>query len=168
VRARATVGEISDALEKVFGRHEARSAIVAGVYAARRTRPAGRPRASGRGLRRREGRRPRILVAKMGQDGHDRGQKVIARPSPISASTSTWARCSRRPTRPPAGGRERRARGGRQLAGRRPPHAGARAEAGAGRARPPDILVVVGGVIPPQDYAALYAAGAAAIFGPGT
>ena len=118
----------------------------------------------------REGRRPRILVAKMGQDGHDRGAEGdrdrVRRPR---------LRRRRRAALPDAGGdrapggRERRARRRRELARRRPPHAGARAarrrSTTLGRE---DILVVVGGVIPPQDYDALCAAGAAAIFGPGT
>ena len=79
-RAKATVGEISDALEKVFGRHTAVIRTISGVYRAEAgDSPADRPRCSRRPTRfaEAEGRRPRILVAKMGQDGHDRGQKVI-------------------------------------------------------------------------------------------
>ena len=101
-RARATVGEISAALEKVWGRHQAEIRSISGVY----RREVGDSNDTVIEVRRRveaferaEGRRPRILVAKMGQDGHDRGQKVIATASPTSASTSTSGRCSRRPRR---------------------------------------------------------------------
>ena len=117
-----------------------------------------------------DGRRPRILVAKMGQDGHDRGQKVIASAfadlgfdvdiGPLFATPDEAARQAVE---------ERRAHRRRLLARRRPPDARAgaarRSSTRPGRA---DIMIVVGGVIPPQDYEALKAAGAAAIFPPGT
>ena len=80
-RAKATVGEISDALEKVYGRHAGRIRTISGVYRDEAGSAANVERVRGRGGRafeEAEGRRPRILVAKMGQDGHDRGQKVIA------------------------------------------------------------------------------------------
>ena len=172
-RAKATVGEISSALEKVFGRHRAEIKAISGVYKrevghVRRRRSA--CSSSSRRSRPNEGRRPRILVAKIGQDGHDRGQKVIASAfadlgfdvdiGPLFATPGR----SRAP-----GDRERRAHRRRVVARRRAPHAGAGAQ---GRARPSraaaDIMIVVGGVVPPQDYDALLKAGAAAIFPPGT
>ncbi len=117
-----------------------------------------------------EGRRPRILVAKMGQDGHDRGQKVIVtrvRRHGLRrrrGSAVLHARGGR-----PAGGRRRRAHRRRLLAGRRPPDAAAGAEAGARRGQGrADIMVVIGGVIPPDDVPTLREMGAAAVFLPGT
>ena len=107
-RAKATVGEISDALEKVYGRHQAVIRTISGVFrdeSSAGRRHAGRSRCSTATdeFEEAEGRRPRILVAKMGQDGHDRGQKVIVSArSPTWASTSTWARCSPRPRRSPS------------------------------------------------------------------
>ena len=105
-RVKATVGEISYALEKVYGRHRAEVSAITGVYRAEMGRMDGsmnRIKELIDSFETEHGRRPRILVAKMGQDGHDRGQKVIASaPSPISASTSISARCSRRRRRPPA------------------------------------------------------------------
>ena len=80
-RAKATVGEISDALEKVFGRYKAEVTQVTGVYAARfggRTGAVAKVRQRTEEFLGREGRRPRILIAKLGQDGHDRGQQVVA------------------------------------------------------------------------------------------
>ncbi len=138
-RSKATVGEISEALARVFGRYEARIQTVSGVYGgemaegsdaveAIRTRSAR--------FAEREGRRPRILVAKVGQDGHDRGQKVIA-----TAFADSGLRRRRRPAlRDPrrvraAGGRERRPHPRPQLAGGRAPDAGAGGEGGAGEAR---------------------------------
>jgi methylmalonyl-CoA mutase len=121
------------------------------------------------GFESREGRRPRILIAKMGQDGHDRGQKVIATAfADLGFDVDIGpavpdARRSRAPGR-----RERRAHHRRQLARRRPPHACPRAARRTEEARAPDIMIVVGGVIPPQDYDALRQAGAKAIFPPGT
>ena len=116
-----------------------------------------------------EGRRPRILVAKIGQDGHDRGQKVIASASPISASTSTSGRCS--PPRRKPRARRSRTTSTSSASPRSPPahltlvpQLKADLEA-QGRG---DIMIVVGGVMPPQDCEALRQAGAEAIFPPGT
>ena len=170
---RPRVGEISLALEKVFGRHQAEIKAIAGVYAAR---PAPWPTRSSACKSwsppspSADGRRPRILVAKIGQDGHDRGQKVIASAfadlgfdvdvGPLFATPGGG--------RAPGGG-ERRARASacRSLAAGHltlVPELKAELEK-LGRG---DIMIVVGGVIPPQDYEALKAAGAAAIFPPGT
>ena len=109
-RAKATVGEISDALEKVYGRHQAVIRTISGVFrdesaprGGRRHAACSRSSTPTEEFEEAEGRRPRILVAKMGQDGHDRGQKVDRlAPSPTWASTSTWGRSSRRPRRSPS------------------------------------------------------------------
>jgi methylmalonyl-CoA mutase len=171
-RAQATVGEISEALERVYGRYEAPVRVVRGVYAAE----VGGGQAMTEEVRRlveqfaeTEGRRPRILLAKMGQDGHDRGQKVIATAfadlgfdvdiGPLFQSPAETARqavendvhivgvstlAAGHMTLVPQL-REELAKLGRE-----------------------DILIVAGGVIPPQDYVALHEAGAVAVFGPGT
>ena len=117
-----------------------------------------------------DGRRPRILVAKMGQDGHDRGQKVIASAFADLGFDVDIGPLFATPERSgAAGGRERRAHRRRLVAGGRPPDAGAGAASAAlEKAGRPDIMIVVGGVIPPQDFEALREAGAAAIFPPGT
>jgi methylmalonyl-CoA mutase len=171
-RARATVGEISLALEKVFGRYEAPVRVVRGVYAA----AVGGGQAvteEVRGLVERfeqaEGRRPRILVAKMGQDGHDRGQKVIA-----TALADLGFDVDVGPLfRSPAETARQAVENDVHIVGVSTLAAGhltlvpqLREElAKLGRE---DILIVAGGVIPPQDYPALHEAGAAAVFGPGT
>jgi methylmalonyl-CoA mutase len=170
-RARATVGEISEALEKIYGRYEAPVRIVRGIYASEAGGQAvtEEVRRLAQWFESLEGRRPRILVAKMGQDGHDRGQKVVATAFAdlgfdvdVGQLFQTPAETARQAVENDvhivgvstlAAGhltlvpqlREELARFGRE-----------------------DILIVVGGVIPPQDYAALYEAGAAAVFGPGT
>ncbi|MDX2199460.1 MAG: methylmalonyl-CoA mutase [Phycisphaerae bacterium] len=172
VRARATVGEVSQALEEVFGRHEAVVQTTRGVYAAEAG--AGDARLSAVRERtarfaEREGRRPRILVAKMGQDGHDRGQKVVASAyadfgfdvdiGPLFQTPEEVARQA--------------VENDVHLVGVSSLAAGhltlvpalVKELASAGR---PDICVVVGGVIPPQDYQRLFDSGVAAIFGPGT
>ncbi len=171
-RARATVGEISLALEKVFGRYEAPVRVVRGVYAAE----AGGGRAMTEEVRRlveqferAEGRRPRLLVAKMGQDGHDRGQKVIATAfadlgfdvdvGPLFQTPAETAR--------QAAENDVHIVGVSTLAAGHLTLVPALREELARLGRD-DILIVVGGVIPPQDYPALYEAGAAAVFGPGT
>ncbi|MFW6050136.1 MAG: methylmalonyl-CoA mutase [Myxococcota bacterium] len=171
-RAKATVGEISEALEKVWGRHEATIRSISGVYAGE-VGEAGEgvkmARERAEAFREREGRRPRILVAKMGQDGHDRGQKVIATAfadmgfdvdiGPLFQTPEETAR--------QAVENDVHVVGVSSLAAGHltlvPLLRGELAKLGR-----EDILVVVGGVIPPQDYEALYEAGAAAIFGPGT
>jgi len=170
-RAKATVGEISLALEQVFGRHRAEIKAISGVY----RREAGMADAVARVQKRvaefeeNEGRRPRILVAKIGQDGHDRGQKVIASAfadlgfdvdiGPLFATPAEAAR--------QAVENDVHILGISSLAGAHltlVPELKAELER-HGRS---DIMVVVGGVVPPQDYAALKAAGAEAIFPPGT
>jgi methylmalonyl-CoA mutase len=170
-RVGATVGEISEALERVFGRYEAPVRAVRGVYAAELSRQgvAGNVRRLVESFAQSEGRRPRILVAKMGQDGHDRGQKVIATAFAdlgfdvdIGSLFQTPAETAQQAVENDvhivgvstlAAGhltlvpqlRDELARRGRE-----------------------DIMIAVGGVIPPQDYPALYQSGAAAVFGPGT
>ncbi len=171
-RARATVGEISSALETVWGRHQAEIRSVAGVYAGEvgeQSAMVTRMRERTRGFLEREGRRPRLLVAKMGQDGHDRGQKVIASAfadlgfdvdiGPLFQTPEETAQA--------AVENDVHVVGASSLAAGHLTLVPALRAALAALGRP-DILVVVGGVIPPDDYAALRAAGAAEIFGPGT
>jgi methylmalonyl-CoA mutase len=171
-KSRATVGEISDALEAVYGRHQAQIRSISGVYmneVGADSETVTAVQQSIESFIEFEGRRPRILVAKMGQDGHDRGQKVIAASfadlgfdvdiGPLFQTPEETAKqavdndvhvigvsslAAGHLTLVPA------LKGELQRLGRE------------------DILIVVGGVIPPQDYPALYAAGAAEIFGPGT
>ncbi|MDX3227817.1 methylmalonyl-CoA mutase [Streptomyces sp. ME19-01-6] len=170
-RAKATVGEISDALEKVYGRHSGQIRTISGVYRDEAGPSSGvdRTRALVEEFERAEGRRPRILVAKMGQDGHDRGQKVIATafadlgfdvdvgPLFQTPEEVAWqaveadvhivgvsSLAAGHLTLVPAL-REQLAEAGRE-----------------------DITIVVGGVIPPQDVQTLHEAGAAAVFLPGT
>ncbi|WP_413802848.1 methylmalonyl-CoA mutase [Streptomyces iranensis] len=170
-RAKATVGEISDALEKVYGRHSGQIRTISGVYRDEAGPSSGvdRTRTLVEAFEREEGRRPRILVAKMGQDGHDRGQKVIATAfadlgfdvdvGPLFQTPEEVARqaveadvhivgvsslAAGHLTLVPAL-REQLAEAGRE-----------------------DITIVVGGVIPPQDVQTLHEAGAAAVFLPGT
>jgi methylmalonyl-CoA mutase len=170
-RAKATVGEISDALEKVFGRYTGHIRTISGVYRqeAGQTDGIERVRAAAAEFERAEGRRPRILVAKMGQDGHDRGQKVIASAFAdlgfdvdVGALFQTPGEVARQAIEADVHivGVSSLAAGHLTLV---PALKAALAEEGRG-----DIMVVVGGVIPPQDYEELRAAGAAAIFGPGT
>jgi methylmalonyl-CoA mutase len=170
-RAKATVGEISAALEQVFGRHRAEIKSISGVY----RREAGMADAVVRvqqlvqQFEGDEGRRPRILVAKVGQDGHDRGQKVIASAFAdlgfdvdIGPLFATPAEAARQAIENDVHivGISSLAAGHLTLVPEL--HAELAAQ---GR---PDIMIVVGGVVPPQDYDALYKAGAEAIFPPGT
>ncbi|HXL60320.1 MAG TPA: methylmalonyl-CoA mutase family protein, partial [Mycobacterium sp.] len=173
-RAKATVGEISDALEKVYGRHRAEIRTISGVY---------RDEVGGKGnitpfseataivekFAEADGRRPRILVAKMGQDGHDRGQKVIATAFAdigfdvdVGSLFSTPEEVARQ-----AADNDVHVIGVSSLAAGHltlvPALRDALREVGR-----PDIMIVVGGVIPPGDFDELYAAGATAIFPPGT
>ncbi len=170
-RAKATVGEISLALEKVFGRHQAKTQVVRGVYAAE-VGPApkvSRARAMIAAFRESDGRPPTILVAKMGQDGHDRGQKVIATGfddlgfsvdvGPLFATPEETARDA--------------VAKGVHVVGASSLAAGhlsliPELKAELERLGRSDILVVVGGVIPPSDFQALRDAGARLIFPPGT
>ncbi|MFI0944237.1 methylmalonyl-CoA mutase [Streptomyces sp. NPDC021020] len=170
-RAKATVGEISDALEQVFGRHAGQIRTISGVYRdeAGRTPAADSTRALVERFAEAEGRRPRILVAKMGQDGHDRGQKVIATAFAdlgfdvdVGPLFQTPAEVARQAVEADVHivGVSSLAAGHLTLV------PALRAELAAeGR---DDIMIVVGGVIPPQDVPALHAAGAAAVFPPGT
>jgi methylmalonyl-CoA mutase len=171
-RAKATVGEISYALEKVYGRHRAEVSAVTGVYKAEMGRMDGsltRVKALIDSFEHEHGRRPRILVAKMGQDGHDRGQKVIASAfadlgfdvdiGPLFQTPEEAAR--------QAVENDVHIVGVSSLAAGHLTLVPALREALEALGRG-DIMVVVGGVIPPQDYPAVYAAGAKAIFGPGT
>ncbi|MFC1440767.1 methylmalonyl-CoA mutase [Streptacidiphilus sp. N1-10] len=170
-RAMATVGEISDALEAVYGRHAGQIRTITGVYReeAGATGAVEQSRALVRAFQEAEGRRPRILVAKMGQDGHDRGQKVIATAFAdlgfdvdVGALFQTPEEVARQAVEADVHvvGVSSLAAGHLTLV---PALRAALAEAGR-----EDITIVVGGVIPPQDFDALYAAGAAAVFPPGT
>jgi methylmalonyl-CoA mutase len=173
-RQKATVGEISDALEKVYGRHQAEIRTISGVY---------RDEAAGGGnmtslsdatelvekFAEADGRRPRILVAKMGQDGHDRGQKVIATAFAdigfdvdVGALFSTPDEVARQ-----AADNDVHVVGVSSLAAGHLTLVPALRDALADVGRS-DIMIVVGGVIPPGDFDALYRAGATAIFPPGT
>jgi methylmalonyl-CoA mutase len=171
-RAKASVGEMSLAMEKAFGRHVAEVRSMAGVY----RREAGldveaieRALAMTEAFLENEGRRPRILVAKIGQDGHDRGQKIIASAfadlgfdvdiGPLFATPEEVAR--------QAVENDVHIVGVSSLAAGHLTLVPAlkRALQEAGR---PDVMIVVGGVIPAQDFAVLHEAGAAAIFPPGT
>ena len=171
-RARATVGEISAALEEVFGRHRAAVNTVSGVYGGEMGErnddmTAVRPRVEA--FAEREGRRPRILVAKMGQDGHDRGQKVIATAFADLGFDVDVGPLFQTPeeTAQQAVENDVHVVGVSSLAaGHLTLVPALRAE--LDRLGRPDILIVAGGVIPPQDHDALRAAGAAAIFPPGT
>jgi len=170
-RAKATVGEISAALEKVYGRYEAPVKAVRGVYAVEvgDATVVDQTRALVERFARAEGRRPRILVAKMGQDGHDRGQKVIA-----SAFADLGFDVDIGPLfRTPAETARQAVENDVHIVGVSSLAAGhltlvpeLRAE--LQRLGRDDIMIVAGGVIPPDDYDALKKAGAAAIFGPGT
>jgi methylmalonyl-CoA mutase len=170
-RAMATVGEISDALEKVYGRHQATIRTISGVY----REEAGAlsiiddTRAATDEFEREQGRRPRILVAKMGQDGHDRGQKVIATAFAdlgfdvdVGPLFQTPAEVARQAVEADV-----HIVGVNSLAAGHLTLVPALRDELAAQGRP-DILIVVGGVIPPQDFDELRAAGAAAIFPPGT
>ena len=179
-RAKATVGEISDALEKVYGRHQAEIRTISGVY----RDEVGRRSAVGTGgnisglseatrlverFAEADGRRPRILVAKMGQDGHDRGQKVIATAFAdigfdvdVGSLFSTPDEVARQ-----AADNDVHVVGVSSLAAGHLTLVPALRDALAAVGRP-DIMIVVGGVIPPGDFEELYAAGATAIYPPGT
>jgi len=170
-RRRATLGEISSALERVWGRYEATTRIIAGVYSSESSNAGEFKKAQQMvaEFEQAEGRRPRILVAKMGQDGHDRGSKVIATAfadigfdvdiGPLFQTPREVAR----------------------HAVENDVHIVGVSSLAAGhktlvpqlieelrKLHRDDILVVVGGVIPPQDYEFLFQAGAVGVFGPGT
>ncbi|SFL21472.1 methylmalonyl-CoA mutase [Methylobacterium pseudosasicola] len=171
-RAKATVGEISEALEKAWGRHRAEIRSISGVY----KREVGgmspvveEVRALVEAFEENDGRRPRILVAKMGQDGHDRGQKVIASAFAdlgfdvdIGPLFATPAEAARQAVENDVHivGVSSLAAGHLTLV---PELKAALTEQGRD-----DVMIAIGGVIPPGDYDALVAAGASAIFPPGT
>jgi len=171
-RAMATVGEISGALEKAWGRHKAETHVVEGVYSREMSSQRAKieaVQAKAASFAEREGRRPRILVAKLGQDGHDRGQKVIATAFAdlgfdvdIGPLFQTPEEAARQAVENDVHilGVSTLAAGHLSLV---PALREALAEQGRG-----DILIVVGGVIPPQDLEKLFDAGAVAVFGPGT
>ncbi|KEJ98222.1 methylmalonyl-CoA mutase [Pseudosulfitobacter pseudonitzschiae] len=170
-RARASVGEISMAMEKVFGRHRAEVKTLAGVYGAAYEGDEGFAaiQKSVEDFAEEEGRRPRMLVVKMGQDGHDRGAKVIATAFAdigfdvdVGPLFQTPAEAAQDAVDNDVHviGISSQAAGHKTLA---PQLVQALKDAGAG-----DILVICGGVIPQQDYQFLYDAGVKAIFGPGT
>ena len=170
-RARATVGEISMAMEKSFGRHRAEVKTLAGVYGAAYEGDAGFAaiQKSVEDFAKDEGRRPRMLVVKMGQDGHDRGAKVIATAFADIGFDVDVGPLFQTPEEAAQDaidndvhviGISSQAAGHKTLA---PKLVKALEAAGAG-----DILVICGGVIPQQDYQFLYDAGVKAIFGPGT
>jgi methylmalonyl-CoA mutase len=171
-RAKASVGEMSDALEKVFGRHAADVRTATGIYEAEMQPSDDKIRTVVERCRRfeeREGRRPRLLVAKIGQDGHDRGQKVIGSAladlgfdvdiGPLFQTPDETAR--------QAVENDVHVVGVSSLAAGHLTLVPALRQALAALGRD-DILIVVGGVVPPDDHGALHEAGAAAVFGPGT
>ncbi len=171
MRARATVGEVSDALEQVWGRHRANSQEVSGVYAG-----AYESQESWAALQSdiaafatEHGRRPRVMIAKLGQDGHDRGAKVVASAFAdlgfdvdVGPLFQTPEECARQAIENDvhAVGVSTLAAGHKTLV---PAIVRALREQGAN-----DIIVFVGGVVPQQDYAFLYEAGVKGIYGPGT
>ncbi|WP_369381659.1 methylmalonyl-CoA mutase [Streptomyces sp. cg36] len=170
-RAKSTVGEISDALEKVYGRHAAQTRTISGVYRteAGESPSVERTRALVDRFDEAEGRRPRILVAKMGQDGHDRGQKVIATAFAdlgfdvdVGPLFQTPAEVARQAVEADV-----HIVGVSSLAAGHLTLVPALREELAAEGRE-DIMVVVGGVIPPQDVPTLLEMGAAAVFPPGT
>ena len=170
-RARATVGEISMAMEKVFGRHRAEVKTLAGVYGAAYEGDEGFAaiQKDVEAFAEEEGRRPRMLVVKMGQDGHDRGAKVIATAFADIGFDVDVGPLFQTPEEAAQDaidndvhvvGISSQAAGHKTLA---PKLVQALRDAGAG-----ETLVICGGVIPQQDYQFLYDAGVKAIFGPGT
>jgi methylmalonyl-CoA mutase len=171
-RAMATVGEISMALENVYGRHEASVRSIRGVYAGQMgdaSKLFEECKTRVQAFEKREGRRPRILIAKVGQDGHDRGQKVVASAyadlgfdvdiGPLFQTPEEVAR--------QAVENDVHVVGVSSLAAGHLTLVPA-LKAALEKAGRPDIAIVVGGVIPPQDYPTLLNMGVAAVFGPGT
>jgi methylmalonyl-CoA mutase len=168
-RARSTVGEISEALERVYGRYAAPVRVVRGAYAAEGQTMTEEVRRLIEEFERIEGRRPRILVAKLGQDGHDRGQKVIASAFAdfgfdvdIGPLFQTPAETARQAVE-----NDVHIVGVSTLAAGHLTLVPQLRDELVRRGRD-DIMIVVGGVVPSQDHTALREAGAAAVFGPGT
>ena len=171
IRLRATVGEVSDALEKVFGRHRADTQKVTGVYAAAYDSAEGWEKLQQEiaAFAEQHGRRPRVMIAKLGQDGHDRGAKVVATAFAdlgfdvdMGPLFQTPEECARQAIENDvhAVGISTLAAGHKTLV---PAIIQALKDQGAD-----DIIVFVGGVIPRQDYEFLYDAGVKGIYGPGT
>jgi methylmalonyl-CoA mutase len=170
-RHRATLGEISDALEKVYGRHQATIRSISGVYSAEMDydEEFAKARRAADDFAAREGRRPRLMVAKMGQDGHDRGAKIIATSFADVGFDVDIAPLFQTP-----------AEVARQAAENDVHVVGVSSLAAGHKTLIPqlladlkqlgreDILVIAGGVIPAQDYDFLYDAGVAGVYGPGT
>jgi methylmalonyl-CoA mutase len=171
IRLRATVGEVSDALEKVYGRHRADTQKVTGVYAAAYDSAQGWDKLKGEiaDFATQQGRRPRVMIAKLGQDGHDRGAKVVATAFAdlgfdvdMGPLFQTPEECARQAIENDvhAVGVSTLAAGHKTLV---PAIIAELKKQGAN-----DIIVFVGGVIPRQDYDFLYEAGVKGIYGPGT
>jgi len=171
MRLRATVGEVSDALEKIYGRHRADTQKVTGVYAAAYDSAEGWDHLKGEinAFAEEQGRRPRVMIAKLGQDGHDRGAKVVATAFAdlgfdvdIGPLFQTPEECARQAIENDvhAVGVSTLAAGHKTLV---PAIIASLKAQGAD-----DIVVFVGGVIPAQDYDFLYEAGVKGIYGPGT
>jgi methylmalonyl-CoA mutase len=171
VRLRATVGEVSDALEKVYGRHRADTQKVTGVYAAAYDSAEGwdKLKTEINEFAQAQGRRPRVMIAKLGQDGHDRGAKVVATAFAdlgfdvdMGPLFQTPEECARQAIENDvhAVGVSTLAAGHKTLV---PAIIQSLKDQGAD-----DIIVFVGGVIPAQDYEHLYEAGVKGIYGPGT
>jgi methylmalonyl-CoA mutase len=171
IRLRATVGEVSDALEKVFGRHRADTQKVTGVYAAAYDSAEGwdKLKAEIDEFAQAQGRRPRVMISKLGQDGHDRGAKVVATAFAdlgfdvdMGPLFQTPEECARQAIENDvhAVGVSTLAAGHKTLV---PAIIEELRKQGGG-----DIIVFVGGVIPQQDYDFLYEAGVKGIYGPGT
>ncbi|MDA0363076.1 MAG: methylmalonyl-CoA mutase [Bacteroidetes bacterium] len=170
-RARATLGEISDTLEAVFGRYQATTQLISGVYKKENdSHPAFQAaRALADTFAQHEGRRPRILVAKMGQDGHDRGAKVVASSFADMGFDVDLGPLFQTPEETARQAIENDVHwvGVSSLAAGHKTLVPQLLDALRAMGRP-DILVVVGGVIPKGDYAGLFELGVAGIFGPGT
>jgi methylmalonyl-CoA mutase len=171
VRLRATVGEISDALEKIYGRHRADTQKVTGVYAAAYDSAEGWEALQSEivAFAEEQGRRPRVMISKLGQDGHDRGAKVVATAFAdlgfdvdMGPLFQTPEECARQAIENDvhAVGVSTLAAGHKTLV---PAIIEELKKQGAD-----DIIVFVGGVIPRQDYEFLYEAGVKGIYGPGT
>ncbi len=171
IRARATVGEVSDAMEKIYGRHRADTQKVSGVYAAAYDSAEGWETLKGEinEFAQAQGRRPRVMISKLGQDGHDRGAKVVATAFAdlgfdvdIGPLFQTPEECARQAIENDvhAVGVSTLAAGHKTLV---PAIIAELKKQGAD-----DIIVFVGGVIPRQDYEMLYEAGVKGIYGPGT
>ena len=174
LRARATIGEVSSALEKVFGRHQAQSLVVSGVYAAAYGKQGGdndvgAVRAEVEAFAKSEGRRPRLLVVKLGQDGHDRGARVVA-----SAFADLGFDVDLGPLfQTPAEAAKAAVESDVHVVGVSSLAAGHKTLipvliAELKKQGAANVVVIAGGVIPPQDHALLTSQGVACVFGPGT